>query len=274
MTTLACVEPGTRADAVLLAKQDGVLAGLDLARMAFELVDDQVRFEPTASDGDATRPGLVVARVSGSARSLLTAERVALNYVQRLSGVATLTRRYVDRLAGTGTRVLDTRKTTPGLRRLEKYAVSVGGGHNHRQGLFDMYLVKDNHIRAAGSLTKAVTRIALERDPYSLLEVECASLDLVKEALALDVDRILLDNMKLEDVAKAIALVDGAGAPGRVSPRRSGHARRWPELEVSGGMTLETVRPAAELGVDYVSVGALTHSAPALDLALDFVELG
>jgi len=274
VTTLACIDPATRAEAVLLAKQDGVLAGLDVARLAFELIDDTVAFEALIADGDRLTPGLAVARLEGRARALLSAERVALNFVQRLSGIATLTRRYVERLEGTGTRVLDTRKTTPGLRPLEKYAVSVGGGHNHRHGLYDMYLIKDNHIRAAGSLTAAVERIAAVRDPGLLLEVEAASLELVREALALDIDRILLDNMALADVAEAVALIDAGGAPARTSPRRAVGARRWPEIEVSGGMNLETVRPVADLGVDYVSVGALTHSAPALDLALDFSELG
>ena len=274
MTTLACIDPATRAEAVLLAKQDGVLAGLDVARLAFELIDDTVAFEALVADGDRLAPGLAVARLEGPARALLSAERVALNFVQRLSGIATLTRHYVERLEGTGTRVLDTRKTTPGLRPLEKYAVSVGGGHNHRHGLYDMYLVKDNHIRAAGSLTAAVERIAAVRDPGLLLEVEAASLELVREALALGVDRILLDNLAPGEVASAVALIDAGGAPARTSPRRPVGARRWPEIEVSGGMNLGTVRPIADLGVDYVSVGALTHSAPALDLALDFSELG
>jgi len=279
VTTLACIDPAMRAEAVLLAKQDGVLAGLDVARLAFELIDDTVEFAAAVADGDTLAPGLAVARVAGPARSLLSAERVALNFVQRLSGIATLTHRYALRLEGTGTRVLDTRKTTPGLRPLEKYAVSVGGGHNHRHGLYDMYLVKDNHIRAAGSLTAAVRRIAAVRDPGLLLEVEAASLALVREALqletiGLEVDRILLDNMTLREVAEAVAMIDAGGAPARTSPRRPVGARRWPEIEVSGSMNLETVRPVANLGVDYVSVGALTHSAPALDLALDFSEMG
>ena len=271
MTSRAAIPEGAHSSAVLVARQPGVLAGLEVARLVFAQVDAKVRFVPERADGAALEPGVVVARIDGSARSLLAAERVALNFLQRLSGVATLTRRFVERLEGTGTRVLDTRKTTPGLRVLEKYAVTVGGGVNHRHGLYDMYLVKDNHIRAAGSLTRAVERIAAARDPGLLLEVEAASLALIREAAALDgIDRILLDNMTLAEVAQAVALVDTAGAMGKPSPRRRKDARRWPELEVSGGMTLDTVRPVAELGVDYVSVGALTHSAPALDLALDF----
>ncbi len=253
-------------------RAEGVLAGLEVARLAFTQVDPSVRFIGVLKDGAVLGRGALVARIEGSSRSLLAAERVALNFVQRLSGVATLTRRFVDSVHGTGTRVLDTRKTTPGLRVLEKYAVTMGGGENHRHGLYDMYLVKDNHIRAAGSLTRAVERIAGARNPTLLLEVEAASLDLVREAVTLDVDRILLDNMSPAEVARAIGIVDSAGAPRRTSPRRTARARRWPELEVSGGISLSTVRPMAELGVDYVSVGALTHSAPALDLALDFTE--
>jgi nicotinate-nucleotide pyrophosphorylase (carboxylating) len=276
VTSLAAVPEDARSTALLVAREPGVLAGLEVARLAFGHCDDRVRFEPALADGAELEKGATVARIEGSSRALLAGERVALNFVQRLSGIATLTRRFVDRVAGTGTRVLDTRKTTPGLRVLEKYAVTVGGGVNHRHGLYDMYLVKDNHIRAAGSLTRAVAAIAAGRDPALLLEVEAASLALLEEALEmapeLGVDRILLDNMTLADLAKAVALVDGAGAPGRASPRRPASARRWPELEVSGGMTLDAVRPAAELGVDYVSVGGLTHSAKALDLALDFAE--
>jgi nicotinate-nucleotide pyrophosphorylase (carboxylating) len=272
VTSRAAVPEGARSVALLVAREEGVLAGLEVARLAFAQIDSAVVFEPSLQDGANLARGMTVARIAGASRSLLAAERVALNFLQRLSGIATLTRRFVDRLEGTGTRVLDTRKTTPGLRVLEKYAVMVGGGANHRIGLYDMYLVKDNHIRAAGSLTNAVAAIAAQRDPLLLLEVETASLALVEEALTLDVDRILLDNMSLDEVAEAVELVDRAGAPGRTSPRRPTSARRWPALEVSGGMTLESVRPVAELGVDFVSVGALTHSAKALDLALDFAE--
>ena len=270
VTSRAAVPESARSSALLVAREAGVVAGLEVARLAFAQVDAATRFEARVEDGVRVDAGTVVARIEGGSRALLSAERVALNFAKRLSGIATLTRRFVDAIAGTGTRVLDTRKTTPGLRDLEKWAVATGGGVNHRQGLWDMYLVKDNHIRAAGSLTAAVERIARERDPKLLLEVEAASLDLVREAAVLDVDRILLDNMTPGTLAAAVALVDAAGARTRTSPRRPAGARRWPELEASGGVTLETVRGIAETGVDYVSVGALTHSAKALDLALDF----
>ena len=273
ITSRAAILAQARSSARLVARADGVLAGLDLARLAFSQVDPSIEFERRAKDGDPVARGREVARITGASRSLLAAERVALNFVQRMSGIATLTRRYVEAVAGTGTRILDTRKTTPGLRELEKAAVVAGGGVNHRFGLFDMYLVKDNHIRAAGSLTRAVERIAAQRDPKLLLEVEAASLELVSEALRLDaVDWILLDNMDVATLARAVALVDEAGAPGRTAARRPATARRWPELEASGGITLDTVRKVAETGVDYASVGALTHSAPALDLALDFED--
>ena len=270
VTSRAAVPESARSAALLVAREAGVVAGLAVARLAFEQVDAATRFEARVEDGVRVDAGTVVARIEGASRSLLSAERVALNFAQRLSGIATLTRRFVNAVAGTGTRVLDTRKTTPGLRDLEKWAVATGGGANHRHGLWDMYLVKDNHIRAAGSLTKAVESIARTRDPALLLEVEAASLDLVREAAVLDVDRILLDNMAPGTLAAAVALVDAAGARTRTSSRRPQGARRWPELEASGGVTLETVRGIAETGVDYVSVGALTHSAKALDLALDF----
>jgi nicotinate-nucleotide pyrophosphorylase (carboxylating) len=270
VTSRAAVPESARSAALLIAREAGVVAGLAVAGLAFSQIDPATSFATNIEDGTRVDAGTVVARVEGASRALLSAERVALNFVQRLSGIATLTRHFVDAIAGTGTRVLDTRKTTPGLRDLEKWAVAAGGGVNHRDGLWDMYLVKDNHIRAAGSLTQAVESIALQRDPALLLEVEAATLDLVREAAVLDVDRILLDNMSTGTLAAAVALVDAAGARTRTSSRRPGSARRWPELEASGGVTLATVRGIAETGVDYVSVGALTHSAKALDLALDF----
>ena len=256
MTSRAAVPAETRSSANLVARAEGVVAGVEVARRVFMQVDPSISFEARVTDGSSVTPGQVVATIEGPARSLLEAERVALNFVQRLSGVATLTRRFVDAVAGTGARILDTRKTTPGMRDLEKWAVAVGGGVNHRHGLWDMYLVKDNHVRAAGSLTKAVEAIARQRDPNLLLEVEADSLDLVREALALDVDRILLDNMTLGQLREAVALRNG----------------KRPEFEASGRVTLETVRAIALTGVDYVSVGAITHSAKALDLALDFTS--
>ncbi|MBI1797434.1 MAG: carboxylating nicotinate-nucleotide diphosphorylase [Candidatus Eisenbacteria bacterium] len=275
ITSLNTIPSGVNARAAIVAKEAGVIAGLDVARLTFREADPHLKFRAVALDGDAVTPGVAVAQVVGDAGSVLKAERTALNFLQRLSGVATLTRRYVDRIAGTGAVILDTRKTTPGLRFLEKYAVQVGGGQNHRLALWDMYLVKDNHIRAAGGLTAAIDRIARTRQGDLLLEVEVESLDQLREALRPDVDRILVDNRPVEEVRRAVEAVD-AWCRGRTldSARMREGARRWPEVEVSGGVTLDTVRAYAETGVDYVSVGALTHSAPALDVSLEIEEVG
>jgi nicotinate-nucleotide pyrophosphorylase (carboxylating) len=267
-TTLAVVDENARGRAEILARENGVLAGLDVARLAFHEVDPEVGFERLVRDGARTRAGTPVARLAGRARSLLTAERVALNFLCHLSGIATLTSRFVRRVRETHAIILDTRKTLPGIRVLQKYAVLMGGGQNHRFGLFDMYLVKDNHARVVGSLQEAVARVQRQRKELDL-EAEASTFEQVKEALEAGVDRILLDNMSLEQMATAVQMVDQhrpAGKPAR--PPRAG-ARRWPEIEVSGGVTLETVRAVAELGVDYISIGALTHSAPALDLSLE-----
>jgi len=266
VTTEACIDPALRAEAVIVAKARGILAGLEVARLVFHEVDPAVRLEALAAEGDAIEPGREVVRLNGPARGILVGERTALNFMQRLSGVATRTRQFVDRLAGTNTLLLDTRKTTPGMRLLEKAAVLAGGGANHRVGLFDMVLIKDNHIRAAGGLTAAVERARARAAPGLLVEAEAATFAEVEEACAAGVDRLLLDNMTTAEVARALAHVDG-WRPAPDAPRR-------PRVEVSGGMTLETVRPMAELGVDFISVGGLTHSAPALDLSLEIVRLG
>jgi nicotinate-nucleotide pyrophosphorylase (carboxylating) len=211
----------------------------------------------------------------GDIGGILKAERTALNFLQHLSGVATLTRRFVDAIEGTGATILDTRKTTPGLRFLEKYAVRCGGGENHRLALWDMYLIKDNHIRAAGGVGAALDRILRTRQADLLLEVEVESLEQLEEALRPDVDRILVDNRPPAEVRRAVEAVDRwCAAHPPDSPRMRAGARRWPEVEVSGGITLETARAFAETGVDYLSVGALTHSAPALDLSLEIEEVG
>jgi len=234
----------------LLVKEAGVVCGLGVAETTFRALDPDIHFEARASDGDVVEPPVVVARISGSERAILTGERVALNFLGRLSGIATLTRRYVDAIEGTGASVLDTRKTTPGLRELEKYAVACGGGRNHRFGLDDAVLVKDNHLRAAGSVPAAVE---LVRAATALpIEVECDTLDQVADALAAGVDAILLDNMTLDQLREA---VDLTGSSAR--------------LEASGGVTLDTIRAIAETGVDEISVGALTHSARSLDVSLE-----
>jgi len=272
VTTQATVGPEVIGEATIVAKANGVLAGLDVARLVFREVDAEIVMTTDAKDGQRVQPGREVARLRGKASSILSAERTALNFLCHLSGVATLTSRYVRRTRGTGAVILDTRKTLPGLRVLEKYAVQKGGGENHRIGLGDMYLVKDNHIKAAGSLTLAVERIQAHRQEL-LLEVEAQSFEQVKEACEAGVDRILFDNMSLEQIALALQIVDNhpkSATPPRA--RRKG-AKRWPEVEVSGGVQLDNVKEIAELGVDFISVGALTHSAPALDLSLEILTL-
>jgi nicotinate-nucleotide pyrophosphorylase (carboxylating) len=275
ITSLNTIRSGISARAALVARQPGVIAGLDVARITFREADATLRFRPLVRDGDFVKPGVAVAQVVGDAGSILKAERTALNFLQRLSGVATLTQRFVEAVRGTGATILDTRKTTPGLRFLEKYAVKCGGGENHRLALWDMYLVKDNHIRAAGGLTAAIDRIQRTRQGDLLLEVEVESLDQLREALRPEVDRILVDNRPVEEVRLAVAEVDRwckANPPDSLRMREG--ARRWPEVEVSGGIRLENVRSFAETGADYVSVGQLTHSAPALDLSLELEEVG
>ncbi len=250
VTTDATVSSDDVGTAELLVKEQGVVCGLSVAEAVFRALEPDVRFDALVSDGDAVEPPAVVARVTGSKRAILTGERVALNFLGRLSGIATLTRRYVDAIAGTGAVVLDTRKTTPGLRVLEKDAVARGGGHNHRFGLDDAVLIKDNHLRAAGSVGAAVALVRADSDLP--IEVECETLDQVAEALDAGVDAILLDNMTLDVLRAAVSLVDGRA-----------------RLEASGGVSLDTIRAIAETGVDEISVGALTHSARSLDVSLE-----
>lgn len=254
-TTLWTVPEDHTADAVIIAKASGVLSGLDVAAAVFRTLDEHLALAALVEEGAAVEPGTEVMRLSGSARTILTGERVALNLLQRLSGVATLTRRYVEAVAGTGARILDTRKTTPGLRALEKRAVRAGGGENHRFGLHDMVLIKENHVSAAGGIGAAVDRVRAQNRLGLAVEVEATTLDEVREALAAGVDRVLLDNMDPSRLREAVALVRA-------------HPEPRPETEASGGVSLDTVRAVAEAGVDFVSVGALTHSAPALDLSL------
>ena len=234
----------------IIAKARGVIAGLPVAETVFSRVDPALRFAPHVHDGDGVTPGDVVAEVTGPGQGMLAAERLALNFLQHLSGIATLTRAFVDAVAGTQAAILDTRKTHPGYRVLEKYAVRMGGGQNHRMSLNDMLLVKDNHIEAAGSLTAAVER-ARARHPNLPIEVEVKNPVELREALGLGVDRIMLDNMDLEQMQEAVQMTDGQVA-----------------LEASGGVSLERVAAIAATGVDYISVGALTHSAAALDLSM------
>jgi nicotinate-nucleotide pyrophosphorylase (carboxylating) len=250
LTTAAVVEPGARARARIEQKAPGVPAGLRVAEKVFERVDPDLRWHAHADEGE-WRDGGLIAELAGSAGSILTAERVALNFLGRLSGIATLTARYVEAVAGTGVGILDTRKTTPGMRALEKEAVRAGGGISHRGGLFDAILVKENHATLAGGVAVAA-RLALEAARSGVpVEVECSTLDEVTGALDAGVPRLLLDNMAPVELRAAVNLTAGRA-----------------ELEASGGITLETVRAVAETGVDFISVGALTHSAPALDFSL------
>jgi nicotinate-nucleotide pyrophosphorylase (carboxylating) len=274
ITTLNAVPANVGARAVIMAKAPGVVSGLEIAMLTFREVDPQLHFKPLVHDGTSVEAGAVLAKITGLAGSIMTAERTALNFMMRMCGVATMTRRFVVAVEGTGAVILDTRKTTPGLRFLEKYAVKCGGGENHRLALWDMYLVKDNHIRAAKSLTNAINAIQRTRRDL-LLEVEVESQDQLVEALRPEVDRILVDNRTVEEVRRAIEEVDRwCAAHPSDSPRMRPGARRWPEVEVSGGITLANARAYAATGADYLSVGALTHSAPALDLSLEIEELG
>jgi nicotinate-nucleotide pyrophosphorylase (carboxylating) len=251
ITTLAVMGNRREVRAILKAKEPMVLAGINVAGRVFTLLDPAVSFIPSFSDGDALTEGDVIATVSGDASSLLQAERVSLNLLQRMCGIATVTARYVEAVAGTGARIVDTRKTTPGLRVLEKYAVRAGGGINHRTGLYDGVLIKENHIAAAGGITVAVNR-ARAYIPHTMkIEVETETLAEVAEALEVGADIIMLDNMDLETMRQAVHLIAG-----RVL------------IEASGGVSLETVRAIADTGVNIISVGALTHSARAMDISM------
>jgi len=259
-TSMSSVPEGMLHEGFVLAKEDGVVAGMEVAREVFRLVDDSVQFEALTRDGEAIVQGDVVIRVNGPARSILSAERLALNFLQRMSGVATMTRRAAEALRGTPTRVLDTRKTTPGLRAFEKWAVQLGGGVNHRMGLYDMILIKDNHVDYAGSMTAALRGVQsyFERgNPPVPVVVEVRSMSELEEAmtassdLGLALERLLLDNFTPNQVREAVRWVDG----------------RLP-LEASGGIDLSNLRLFGEAGVDFVSMGALTHSVKSLDLSL------
>ena len=253
ITTSLTVPAHARTDAVIVSRSVGVLAGIDVARAVFAAVDGRIVFEAMMEDGSEIARDDLIANVQGGATGILTGERVALNLLQRMSGIATLTARYVSLVAHTRARIVDTRKTTPGLRVLEKYAVTAGGGHNHRFGLYDGILIKDNHIAAAGGMRTAVTA-AKANAPHTLkIEVEVTDLDELEEAIDSGADAVLLDNMPVETMRRAVEF-----AAGRVI------------LEASGGVTEENVAAIAGTGVDLISVGALTHSAPALDMSLHF----
>jgi nicotinate-nucleotide pyrophosphorylase (carboxylating) len=253
LTTDAIVPAGLPARSALVARERGVVAGLDLAKLAFELIDPKIAVHIGLEDGAMAEPGAVIARVSGPARGILMAERTALNFLGHLSGIASATALLVAAVHGTKARIVCTRKTTPGFRALEKYAVRAGGGANHRFGLDDAILIKDNHIAIAGGITQALRRARAQAGHLVKIEVEIDNLDQLKEALGEGADAVLLDNMSLDRLAKAIAIVDGRAI-----------------TEASGRVTLVSAPAIAATGVDLISTGWLTHSAPALDIGLDF----
>lgn len=255
ITTRAVIDPALRAHVALTARQPGTVAGLDVARLAFERLDSGVDFKPLCSDGAKVHPALTLATIEGPAWALLSAERVALNFLGHLCGIATATAQLVDAVSGTRASICCTRKTTPGLRALEKYAVRAGGGANHRFGLNDGILIKDNHIAVAGGITPAVTRARSHGGHMVKIEVEVDTLEQLDEALALGVDAVLLDNMTPAVLAQAVQRIGGRALS-----------------EASGRITLETVRAIADAGVDLISAGWITHSAPSLDIGLDEVD--
>jgi nicotinate-nucleotide pyrophosphorylase (carboxylating) len=254
VTSNSIIPPKATMRGEIIAKQNGIVAGLDVAAACFRYIDESIAFTAHTSEGDSVQEKQLLATLEGPARALLTAERTALNFLGRMSGIATLTRQFVDAVAGTEAVILDTRKTAPGLRLVDKLAVQRGGGQNHRIGLYDMILIKDNHIDFAGSLEEAVRRARAAHSGLQI-EVEARSVEDVRRGIALGVDRILLDNMSLEEMSNSVKL-----SAGRV------------KLEASGNVTLETVRQIAETGVDFISSGALTHSAKVFDVSLKLVS--
>lgn len=254
ITTMAVVDRNAGGSAEIIAKEDIVVAGILIAEAVFKTIDAKIEFKALAEDGDTLRNGAAIARVSGRISAILTGERVALNFLQRLSGIATLTHRFVNNVKGFKVKILDTRKTTPGLRILEKYAVRMGSGFNHRFGLCDAVLIKDNHIAAVGSIVEAVFRAREHAPKDMLIEVEVKNLDEVKEAIIAGADVIMLDNMKPSVMKKAVEIIGKTAL-----------------VEASGGVALNNIRAIATTGVDFISVGALTHSARAVDISLEMV---
>ncbi len=254
ITTDAIFPSDATCEARIISKEEGVIAGISIAKRVFQKLDQNVSFSQNLCDGDCVKPGQEILRMKALVRAVLTAERLALNILQRMSGIATATSQYVDAVKGSQTKILDTRKTAPGLRILDKYAVLAGGGQNHRFGLFDAVLIKDNHINFAGSITKAVEIVRSKYQDKYKIEVETSTLDEVKEALVVEADIIMLDNMDVSMMKEAVKIINGKAL-----------------TEASGGITLNTISGIAETGVDYISVGALTHSSPSLDISLYMV---
>lgn len=254
ITTDAIFPSDATCEARIISKEEGVIAGISIAKRVFQKLDQNASYSQKVEDGNRIKPGQEILRIKATVRAVLTGERLALNLLQRMSGIATATSQYVDAVKGTQTKILDTRKTAPGLRILDKYAVLAGGGHNHRFGLFDAVLIKDNHINFAGSITKAVEIVCSKYQDKYKIEVETSTLDEVKEALVVEADIIMLDNMDVSMMKEAVKIINGRAL-----------------TEASGGITLNTIAGIAETGVDYISVGALTHSSPSLDISLYMV---
>lgn len=251
ITTNAIISKKAKSIGRFLVKSDGVICGLPIAKMVFEELDKNISFKMFYKDGDFVKAGTIAAEIKGSEKALLTGERTALNFMQRLSGIATMAHSYAEKLKGTSAQLLDTRKTVPGLRMLDKYAVKKGGGKNHRIGLFDMVLIKDNHIKAAGSITKAVSLIRKNYGNKFKIEVETKNIDEVREALETKADIIMLDNMDKEIMTEAVKIINGNA-----------------KTEASGNITIDNIAEVASTGVDFISVGALTHSVKALDISM------
>jgi len=261
ITTNSVVDKDREAKAEIVVEEDSVVAGLPVAQLLYETVDEELDFQKEVEDGKEVTKGAVIVRLHGSARSILTGERTALNFLQRLSGIATLTSQFVARTEKFGTKIMDTRKTTPGLRYLEKYAVRVGGGSNHRMGLYDMFLIKDNHLRAVAANRAETIRTAVERarkfNPNMQIEIEVENLDELKQALKAQPDMILLDNMSVTGIAQAVKMAEGEVV-----------------LEASGGVTLKSVEEIARTGVDCISIGALTTAARGINMTMELTEWG
>jgi nicotinate-nucleotide pyrophosphorylase (carboxylating) len=264
ITSKLTVPKPAQALALIMAKEDAVIAGLPVAKLVYKMVDPALAFEGLLQDGSRAEYGDILVKIQGSARSILAGERVTLNFIQHLSGVATLTAKYVEQVQGTSARILDTRKTLPGLRYLEKYAVRMGGGTNHRMGLFDLVLIKSNHAELCGGIGNAIRKIKRSNGKGTKVVAEVRNLNEATEALFASPDRLLLDNMSLDKIREVVALVETSNRAREVKT----------DLEVSGGVNLDNVRAIAETGVNFVSVGALTHSARAVDLSLTLREIG
>jgi nicotinate-nucleotide pyrophosphorylase (carboxylating) len=254
ITTNSFFDENAKCKAVVMVKENGIVAGLPVAELVFRKLDENIVWIEKKKDGDKVKPNEILAEISGPTRAILTGERVALNFLQRLSGIATYASKFVEAVQGLPVKILDTRKTVPGLRMLDKYAVGVGGGYNHRFGLYDGVLIKDNHIKLAGSISRAIEAVRDKTSGKVEIEVETSTLDEVRDALMAKADIIMLDNMSLENIKKALDLIN-----------------RGALVEASGGITLKNVRQVAETGVDFISIGALTHSPQALDIGLYMV---